>query len=101
MIWFTHLNTRFSVVDDHAIRQVSGHNEVMLHNEGGLLGVQDETLDQLGARNTLLARKQSTTMDHDKKNIRGKEKGKLILGVHRGDTNNTIYCEIHSSDALK
>ena len=34
--------------------QVGGHDEVVLHHEGGLLGVHDESLDDLGGRYTLL-----------------------------------------------
>lgn len=49
----TYLDTGLSVVDDDSVRQVGGHDEVVLHDEGRLLGVQDEPLDQLRARNAL------------------------------------------------
>ena len=34
--------------------QVGGHDEVVLHNEAGLLGVQDEPLDHLSGHQPLL-----------------------------------------------
>jgi hypothetical protein len=36
-----------SFVDDHSVGQVGGHDEVVLHDEGRLLGVHDVTLDHL------------------------------------------------------
>ena len=35
-------------------RQVGGHDEVVLHNEASLLGVEDEPLDHLGRHQSLL-----------------------------------------------
>jgi len=36
-----------AIVDDDAVGQVGGHDEVVLHNERRLLGVHDEALDHL------------------------------------------------------
>ena len=38
-----------SLVHDDPVRQVSGHDEVVLHHEGRLLHVHDEALDDLPA----------------------------------------------------
>ena len=35
---------------DHAVREVRGHDEVVLNDEPGLLGVEDEALDHLGSK---------------------------------------------------
>mmetsp|Transcript_47841 Transcript_47841/g.120443 ORF Transcript_47841/g.120443 Transcript_47841/m.120443 type:complete len:200 (+) Transcript_47841:495-1094(+) len=48
------MNGRFTFVDNHTVRKVSGHDKIVLHDEGGLLGVQNETLDHLGGDQTLL-----------------------------------------------
>lgn len=40
--------------DDDAIGQVGGHDEVVLDDEGGLFGVEDEALDDLGSNDALL-----------------------------------------------
>lgn len=40
--------------DDHTVSHVGGHDEIVLNNEGGLLGVEDEPLDDLGSHDTLL-----------------------------------------------
>lgn len=33
--------------ETYSIRQIGGHDEIVLHDEAGLLGVQNETLDHL------------------------------------------------------
>ena len=38
---------------DDTVGEVSGHDEVVLDDEGSLLCVQDETLDDLAGNNTL------------------------------------------------
>jgi len=43
-----------TVEDDDAVGKVSGHDEIVLDNESGLLGVHDETLDDTRGDNTLL-----------------------------------------------
>lgn len=48
------VNTRLSVEDNDPVGEVSGHNEVVLDDEGGLLGVHNEALDDAGGDNTLL-----------------------------------------------
>ena len=39
---------------DHFVRHVRGHDEVVLHNEGGLARVEDEALDHARGDETLL-----------------------------------------------
>lgn len=48
-------DTRLPFVNDHLIRQVGRHNEVMLHHERCLLVVQDEPLYHSGSDHPLLA----------------------------------------------
>mmetsp|Transcript_36848 Transcript_36848/g.75170 ORF Transcript_36848/g.75170 Transcript_36848/m.75170 type:complete len:414 (+) Transcript_36848:691-1932(+) len=55
------------MVHHNPIRQVRRHDEVVLHNEGRLLGMHDEALDDLGAVDPLL---------------RVKVRGRLINQVH-------------------
>lgn len=43
-----------SVEDNDTVSQVGGHDEIVLDDEGSLLGVHDETLDDTGGDNTLL-----------------------------------------------
>lgn len=50
----TRLNTWLTIKDNDTVSKVSGHDEIVLDNEGGLLGVHDETLDDTGSNNTLL-----------------------------------------------
>ena len=52
-----YLNARFAIVDDNSVREVGGHDEVVLYDEGCLLRVEDKTLDELGARDTLSTNK--------------------------------------------
>eukprot|EP01025_Chloroclados_australasicus_P035678 TRINITY_DN36314_c1_g1_i2.p1 TRINITY_DN36314_c1_g1~~TRINITY_DN36314_c1_g1_i2.p1 ORF type:complete len:206 (-),score=-1.42 TRINITY_DN36314_c1_g1_i2:11-607(-) len=48
------LTGRLTRIYDHAIREVRGHNEVVLHDECRLLDVHDVALDDLGSDDTLL-----------------------------------------------
>mmetsp|Transcript_10961 Transcript_10961/g.37287 ORF Transcript_10961/g.37287 Transcript_10961/m.37287 type:complete len:249 (+) Transcript_10961:636-1382(+) len=45
---------RPAVVDDHAVGEVGCHDEVVLHDEGRLLGVHDESLNHLCGHDALL-----------------------------------------------
>mmetsp|Transcript_16970 Transcript_16970/g.36917 ORF Transcript_16970/g.36917 Transcript_16970/m.36917 type:complete len:509 (-) Transcript_16970:689-2215(-) len=45
---------RGALVHNHAVREVRGHDEVVLHDERRLLGVHDEPLDRLGGDDALL-----------------------------------------------
>ena len=47
------LFTGLALVHDDTVSQVGGHDEVVLHHEGRLLGVHDEALDHLGAGDAL------------------------------------------------
>ena len=55
-----HLRRRFgrdgglTLEHDDAVREVGGHDEVVLDDERGLLGVQDEALDDFARDDTLL-----------------------------------------------
>merc|ERR1719234_1710133 len=48
------LYTRAALKHNHPVSQVGGHDEVVLDNKAGLLGVQDEPLDHLGGHQSLL-----------------------------------------------
>lgn len=48
------IDTRLAIEDNDAVGKVSGHDEIVLDNEGGLLGVHDETLDDARGNDTLL-----------------------------------------------
>mmetsp|Transcript_42128 Transcript_42128/g.70306 ORF Transcript_42128/g.70306 Transcript_42128/m.70306 type:complete len:332 (+) Transcript_42128:735-1730(+) len=48
------LDGRHAFVHDDAIRQIRGHNEVVLHDERRLLRVHDEALDRLSGDDALL-----------------------------------------------
>lgn len=48
------VDTRLSVEDNDTVGQISGHDEIVLDDEGGLLGVHDESLDDTGSNDTLL-----------------------------------------------
>src|SRR4051812_7977469 len=48
------INGGLTVEDNDTISQVGGHDEIVLNDEGGLLGVHNETLDDTGSNNTLL-----------------------------------------------
>ena len=47
-------NAGLAGVHHNSIREIGGHDEVVLHNKGGLLAVHDESLDDLSAIDTLL-----------------------------------------------
>ncbi len=49
------LHTRFTVIDDDSVRQIGGHDEIVLDNEACLLGAHNEALDDLGGADALLA----------------------------------------------
>jgi len=48
------VNAGLALVHYDAVCEVGGHDEVVLHDESGLLGVHDEALDHLGRCDTLL-----------------------------------------------
>ena len=48
------LDRGLALKDDDPVRQVRGHDEVVLHDETGFLGVEDESLDDLGGHQSLL-----------------------------------------------
>lgn len=48
------LDSWLTIEDDDAISKVSRHDEIVLDDEGGSLGVHDESLDDTGSNNTLL-----------------------------------------------
>lgn len=67
----SHLYARLSVVDDHSVREVGGHDKVVLHNEGRLLRMQDEPLDQLRARDALEVERKEKNAPKKKKKKKG------------------------------
>lgn len=48
------IDTGLAVEDNDTIGKVSGHDEIVLDDEGSLLGVHDESLDDTRGHNTLL-----------------------------------------------
>jgi len=48
------VNGWLTVEDDNAVGKISGHDEIVLDDEGSLLGVHDETLDDTRGDDTLL-----------------------------------------------
>ena len=48
------IDTWLAVKDNDTVGKVSGHDEVVLDNESGSLGVHDETLDNSGSNDALL-----------------------------------------------
>ena len=48
------LHAWLTIIHNDSVSQVSGHNEVVLHHEGSLLGMHDKALDHLGGGNALL-----------------------------------------------
>ena len=60
MLQTEHLRGRFggdgglTLEHDDAVREVGGHDEVVLDDERGFLGVQDEALDDFACDDTLL-----------------------------------------------
>jgi len=48
------VDARLAVEDDDAVGEIGGHDEIVLDDEGGLLGVHDEALDDAGGHDTLL-----------------------------------------------
>ena len=47
------INRRLTIKDNDAICQISRHDEIMLNDEGSLLGVHDEAFDDAGSDDTL------------------------------------------------
>ena len=47
------VNGRLTVEDNDTVGKIGGHDKVVLDNEGSLLGVHNETLDDSGSDNTL------------------------------------------------
>jgi hypothetical protein len=43
-----------TVINDNTVSEVGGHDEIVLNDEGSLLSVENETLDNLGGNDTLL-----------------------------------------------
>lgn len=59
------VNRRLAVKDNDTVGEIGGHDEIVLDNEGGLLGVHDETLDNSGSHDTLFRVKVSARLvDH-------------------------------------
>lgn len=50
----TGLNTGSAIVHNDAIGQVCGHDEIVLDDEGSLLGVHDKAFDDFRGGDTLL-----------------------------------------------
>lgn len=48
------VDARLAIKDNDAVRQVGGHDEIVLDDEGGLLRVHDEALDDTRGDDTLL-----------------------------------------------
>ncbi len=48
------VNTWLTVENNDTVSQVGGHDEIVLNDEGSLLGVHDESLDDTGSDNALL-----------------------------------------------
>ena len=48
------VDTGLAVEDDDSVGEIGGHDEIVLDDEGGLLGVHDESLDDAGGNDTLL-----------------------------------------------
>ena len=48
------MDSRLTIEDNDTIGKVGGHDEIVLDDESGLLGVHDETLDDTGSNDTLL-----------------------------------------------
>lgn len=69
-----------SVKDDDAVGKVSGHDEIVLDDEGGLFGVHDETLDDTRGDNTLLRVEVGGRLVDDV------DVGGHAEGEHNGDT---------------
>ena len=47
------INTRFTIKHNDAIGEVGSHDEIVFDNEGGLLGVHNESFDNTRSDNTL------------------------------------------------
>lgn len=47
------ISTRSTFVNNNQIGKISGHDEIVFNDETSLLGVQDESLDNLGSNNSL------------------------------------------------
>lgn len=48
------IDTGLAVEDDDTVGQIGSHDEIVLHDEGRLLGVHDEPLDDTAGDDTLL-----------------------------------------------
>ena len=48
------IDTRLAVEDDDTVGEIGGHDEIVLDDEGRLLGVHDEPLNDAAGNNTLL-----------------------------------------------
>lgn len=48
------VDTGLAVEDNDTVGKVGGHDEIVLDDEGSLLGVHDETLDDTRGNDTLL-----------------------------------------------
>src|SRR6266536_3027473 len=48
------VNSRLAIEDDDSVRKICCHDKIVLDNEGSLLRVHDETLDDAGSYDTLL-----------------------------------------------
>jgi hypothetical protein len=46
------LDAGLSVVHNHSVRQVGGHDEIVFYDESGLFAVHDEPLNGLGGSDT-------------------------------------------------
>ncbi len=47
------INTRLAVKDNDLVSEIGSHDEIVLDDEGGLLGVHDESLDDTAGNDTL------------------------------------------------
>lgn len=68
------LDTRLAVEDDDTVGEVSSHDEIVLDDKRGLLGVHDEALDDASGNDTLLRVKVGRRLV-DKVDIGGQTKG--------------------------
>ena len=76
------INTRLTVEDNDTVCKVGGHDEIVLDDESGLLGVHDEPLDDAGGNDTLL----------------GVEVGRRL--INEVNVSGHAECE-HNGDSLK
>jgi hypothetical protein len=74
------VNRGLTVEDDDAVGKVSGHDEIVLDDESGLLGVHDEALDDTRGDNTLLG------VEVGRRLVDDVDVGGHSKGEHNGDT---------------